>query len=273
MKQAKITTLILVVIALTTALVNTQCSKKEKMSSNSTQKQNPNANGGDPTAFRTMEDIELPDDASDEMVRIYNDVKNGDYEVAIIANSNFGSFSSSRTEDTYLCGYTQPGDDISITLNGNSFSPDGNGQWMTLNESWPAYYDKDVNVKIKTGSTLLKEANIHVPAPHKAAKLGDGMTIERTGNTLTWTADDDNTTGNIILYYYLYDADGAIIDIDGAMIEDDGSYSLDDILSNTNAKSIYFQLISGNTVSTEINGEGILFYIETVDHHEYSIAD
>lgn len=269
MKKIKISAIVLAGAAM--MLFYSQCAKKDVTSI--TRPGSGKSAGNGSVSERSLEDIDIPDDATPEMIRIYNDVLNPECEIAIIANPNFGSFSSNRVEDTYLCGATDLEDDISVILNDNVFTPDASGQWMTLSEAWKDYYDTDVNVEIKSGATTLTNKIIHVPAPHKAAKLGDGISIERLGNTLTWNADPNNTTDNVILYYYLFDGNGDIIDVDGDMLSDDGSYSLDGILSNPDAKRIYFQLISGNTVSTQVNGKKLLFYIQSVDHHKYDILN
>ena len=134
--------------------------------------------------------------------------------------------------------------------------------------------ERNVHVKINSGSTVLTESDIYVPKAHLASKLGEegGAVIGRTGNNLTWTPDNNNVSGKIILFYHLYSDDGKTeLDVDAELLDDDGSFSLDNIISNTNIKKIGFTLISGNTVSTTCNGKKILFHIDTRDHHNYMI--
>jgi hypothetical protein len=88
---------------------------------------------------------------------------------------------------------------------------------------------------------------------------------------LVWAPDPDNVLGKVILYYTLFDAGGNMLKEDGELIDDNGSYSIDNIISNPNVKSIYFRLLTGNTTSTLVNGKKLLFSIESYDHHRYEI--
>lgn len=269
-KQTANTFLNTIGLAIILVLSFTQCKKiveKENSECQLTEKS--------PNASRTIADIVIPSDANEEMIRIYNDVQNPDYEVAIIDNPNYGMFSSSQQYDIYLGGMTGIEDEISISLNGNIFTPNpSNGQWQVQGLQFKDYIGTNVQVKIKSGEELLKETSIYVPKAHLTPKLGstNSIDINRTGNTITWEPDLANVSGKIILFYHLYDANDNIIDTDGQMLsEADGSFTLDPIISDANIKKIQYSLISGNTVSTMVNGKKLLFYINTRDHHEYYI--
>jgi hypothetical protein len=230
---------------------------------------NPTGTGN--TAAREISELELPQDATEEMARIFNDIIDAEHVVAITANPNYGVYCSTCLSDTYLNGVTELADDISIIINENMYTPDDNGQFLIYNSSWPGLYDSNVDVEIKSGSTQLSSVTMHVPKRCLVTKLGTNGMIARSGNTLSWTPDQNNAVGYVILYYYLFDEDGDMIDTDGELLDDDGSFSIDNIISNTDVKSIYFQIITGNTTSTTVNNKKLLFIIESIDHHRYNI--
>lgn len=266
MKKTTIITTSLIVM-LTSILV--YCKKDDKLGNSEIKKT------GNHSANRTIADVEVPEDANEEMIRIFKDVQSPDYEVAIIDNPNYGQFSSTAPGyDILLGGKTNPADKISVELDGTSYSPSADGQWLRQNIVFKDYIGKTVNVKIKSDNNLIVEGNIYVPKAHLASKLGtsNSLNINRTGNTITWISDPNNSTGKVILYYQLFDGSGGIITSDATMIDDNaGSFCIDNIISGSNTKSIIFSLITGNTLSCIINTKKLLFYINTRDHHEYFI--
>lgn len=228
-------------------------------------------NGAGNAAAREISSLELPENATEEMIRIFDDIENVDHVVSINANPNFGVYCSSCSSDIYLNGVTKTSDDVSIQINDASYTPDAEGQFLIYNSSWSGLFGTDVDIEIKSGNTSLLSTTMHVPEKCLVNQLGTNGIISRTGNTLTWESDPYNVAGHVILYYYLFGEDGSIISDDGQLIEDDGSFSIDDIISNTDVKSIYFQVSTGNTASTMVNSEKFLFMIQSIDHHRYTI--
>ena len=262
------------VAGLIISLTFSSCSKDAKSTTNGDGK---SENPVNVHSQRTLGDYEIPAGSSPELQRIYDDVLDADYEVAIIDNVNFGKSSSTPENDIILSGKTLSSDNISIVLNNTSYSPRSgtDGQWWVQGDnSLRNYIDADVNVRIESAGAVLKDATIHVPKSHVATKLGDArsLTIGRTGNTLRWTPDGANSTGKVILQYFLYsDDENALIEVDGRLLDDNGSYNIDDIIAPTSVQKIFFKLISGNTVSANVNGKKLVFYITTMDQHEYFI--
>jgi hypothetical protein len=66
---------------------------------------------------RTIQQLVLPENANEELTRIFNDVQNAEDVVAIIANPNYGAYCSNCLYDTYIDGWTEPNNNISITVN------------------------------------------------------------------------------------------------------------------------------------------------------------
>jgi len=251
-------------------IFNSGCKKEIKSSDSSSTTEL----GSGYNSSRTIKDVVMPADANAEMIRIYEDLQDPDYEVAIIDNPNYGKFSLNPGYDIILLGKTLPTDNISIVLNDNTFSATTDGQWFLQNSSLKSYIGKNVEVKIMQGTSLLVDKTVYVTKAHLASKLGApaALSIGRTGNTITWASDASNLSGKIILFYQLYDASNVLFDSDAKLLNDsDGSYNLDGTLANTSIARIQFSLISGNTVSTMVNGKKLLFYINTRDHHEYSV--
>lgn len=218
--------------------------------------------------------FQLPENMSAEMTRVYNAIQDADYEVAIIDNPNYGSFSSNPGEDIIMSGMTEPDDNISISLNGILYTPATNGQWLRQDIKFKDYIGKNVNVVIKAGNDIVESRDIYVSKAHLVNPLIDENQtgIYRTGNTLSWTPDNSaDAQGYVILLYRLYNGDSEIIETDAIALEDNGSYNIDALLSNTVVTRIGFELISGNAVAAMINDKKLLFYINTRDHHMYRI--
>jgi hypothetical protein len=222
-------------------------------------------------AARTLYDVEIPGWATPELVRVYNDVKGPDYEIAIIDNANYGEFSPYPENEVYICGATPADDAITVELNGSSFSPRSDGQWFNHGLSWKDYFNKDVSVTIKSGGVDVAQQTIHVPAAHLGSiPLDEQGALLRSNALLTWNPDNNNTLGYVVVHYRLY-KDGECIVQDADVVQDNtGSFDFGSILAaNPQATEIYFQLIAGNTVSTVVNDHKILFYIATYDHHRF----
>lgn len=255
-------------LVISTALLFITCDKKTQSVTNTP---GPGTASAGNRSADELNTLVAPSDANAEIVRMLADVQNSDHVVAVIANPNFGSYCGTCASDTYLNGGTDPNHDISVTINNTTYHPDPAGQWMTTGTHWSGLYGTDVTVVLKSGTTVLSNSRIHVPKPCLATRLGTNGQIRRTGNTLSWTPDPNNVSGHVLLYYFLFDANGVMIADDGKLLKDNGSYSIDNLLTNSAVASIYFQLITGNTISTTVNGEKLLFYIESADQHKYTV--
>ncbi len=215
-----------------------------------------------------------------EVSRILDDIDNPAYTVAIIDNPNYGKFSSTAGYDVIMSG-TSP-QNVTIALNGVVYRPKEKGQWLQQDERLKQYYGKNVAISIGVG-TSKEDFNIYVPQPALVKKLGEprSMKIKRTGNELEWTPDLKNPSGKVSLVYELYEQadqdetdDASIMyKSDAILLDDKGQFKLDEILSDTRCKKIYFRLVSGNTASTQKIDGKLLFHISTYDQHEYIIAD
>lgn len=217
-------------------------------------------------------DYLLPADFNSTGLRIAEDVISPDYEVSIMDNANFGSFSSNPQEDIYFSGMTPS--DITIKINNETYSPNTSGQWLNEDIFYKNYYGSRVEVTISNGTSFKKDS-LYIPYPALAPRLSNGFSkeISRTGNSLSWTADANNEAEYVALVYYLYDSNGQLFDGDMVLIEDDGEFNMDSILSDLNISTIYFKLITGNTLAETFNDKKILFHISSIDHHEYYIVD
>ena len=91
---------------------------------------------------RSIADVVIPENANAEMIRVYNDIQNPDYEIAIIDNPQYGSFGFSPGYNIILSGKTRPSDEISVSLNDDIFSPSADGQWFLQNISLKSYIGK-----------------------------------------------------------------------------------------------------------------------------------
>jgi hypothetical protein len=225
----------------------------------------------------------VPEAANSEAKRIYNDMVDNDYTFGIIDNTNYGTYHPDLASHIMFSGKTEPSDDISVELNDETYSPKTNGQWLKTGIVFKNYIGVTVNVKIKSGSTLLSENDIYVPSGHLASRLTltssedpckNGGEINRTGNTLNWTPDPANTSGYVLLKYSLCDIGDHNLDLDAEAVLDNGSYNIDHLLTNTSVKKIFFSLVSGNTSSAITpTGNKISFCIATFDHHTYYVVD
>lgn len=129
-----------------------------------------------------------------------------------------------------------------------------------------------MNVKIKSGGTVVEQKTIRVPAPHLGTiQVNEAGVLSRTNAQVSWQVDNGNTLGYIAIHYRLYNSTGKCIVQDAEVVGDNtGSFNFGSILAaNPTANEIFFQVIAGNTVSTVVNDHKILFYIATYDHHRY----
>ncbi len=217
----------------------------------------------------------LPLGVNSETQRIYEDIQDPKYTVAIIDNPNYGKFSNSPQYDVFIGGKSKPS--VSVKLNNVTYNARPDGQWLTQGLEFKNYFNKDVSVTIKDGEAIANFV-IHVPKPALVNKLGaaGSLAISRRGNTLTWSADPNNLSGKVALHYTTYNnnaigSEEGVIKRDILLLNDNGSFNLDDIISNTAVKKIYFRLVTGNTASVKFAGEKLLFHISSFDHHEYTI--
>lgn len=256
-------------------LLSVGCKKQPKEGENNDTVANEKEVNASQSSQQTKSTFTIPTDANEETVRIINDITDADYEVGIIDNPNYGLYSYKPEYDIYINGMTRVEDNITIKLNGVEYSGSPvDGQWMSQGMVFRNYIGTNVNVEILSGSTILKQASIYVPKAHLVAKLGDEGTIRinRVGNVISWSPDNASTTGKIVLYYKTYNVDGVLLETTGLIINDaSGSYNIDSILANTEVKKIAFTLVSGNAISTMVNGKKLLFQISTRDQHEYLI--
>ena len=222
----------------------------------------------------------LPDDINSEGERISNDVFDPKYTIAVIDNPNFGTFSSTPEYDIIFGGKSPS--NIKIKLNGDEYTPSTNGQWFGQGIEYKNYYGKNVLVEIFENDNLLESSSIYVPRPILTNKLGSvgSQEISRTGNTLTWDADNTgNSSNKVALIYYLYDnnnigSEEGLYERNLLLLDNNGLYNLDGILADTECKKIYFRLVNGSTVSCNVNGsEKLLVHISTFNHHEYIVGD
>lgn len=262
--------LILSSFAILTSIIIFSCKKEENLKKTNVQNSLDNSNQNH-VGSRDIADLTLPEDATEEMTRVFNDIQNANYVLSITANPNYGIYCSTCLSDTYLNGVTEINDDISLKINSTNYIPDNNGQFLITNSAWQDLYDSDVDVEIKSGTTTLKSTTMHAPKRCLVNRLGTNGIISRTGNTLNWTPDSNNSVGYVIIYYYLFDSNNEMLENDAELVVDDGSFSIDNIISDNNVSTIYFQVIRGNTTSTTVNGEKLLFIIESIDHHRYQI--
>lgn len=218
----------------------------------------------------TFKDLNLLSDENQEVIRILNDINNPKYEIAIIDNPNYGEFSNAPEYDIMISGASKP--NISIEIDGNTYLPSPEGQWLKQNIDFKQYYGKEVTINITNGNDIF-EFQRYIPNPILVNRLSDNESnvIERNDNELNWIPDSNNPSGKISLLYHLYDNEDNIYKSDAILLEDDGNFSIDEIIEDLNCHKIYFQVISGNTVSVNFQEEKLLFHISTYDHHEYLI--
>lgn len=215
-----------------------------------------------------------PPGLNDEALRIFNDVQDPDYVIAIIDNPNFGKFSSSPQNDIYIAGRSE--NNVVLNIEDESYTPDVNGQWLSQSIDFKEYFGKTIEVTLSKEEEVIS-SEIYVTEPILVSKLGDENTniISRSGNELTWTPDPNNTSGYIALYYKLYNDEDitnleSIYSSDILLLEDNGSFNIDYLLSEE-CRRIYLNIVSGNTVSGQLDGNKYLFQISTNDHHEYIV--
>lgn len=219
----------------------------------------------------------LPEDANDEVHRIFSDIQSPDYEVAIIDNPNFGKYSQTPEYDIIMGGASD--NNISISLNGTEYVSQTDGQWTKQDISLKNYYNKNVDIVFKQEGNKAQKSTIYVPKPAVFEQLSPigSQSITRSGNQLKWESDINSTTQKVVLYYQTYSNDEpgnetGVISKGIELLNDNGSYNIDHLVSNSNVKKIYLKLISGNAFAfTTSNNKKLLFYISTHDHHEYML--
>lgn len=226
-----------------------------------------------PTFSALIANYSLPADANAEVRRIAEAVQSPDYTFGITDNPNYGIFSSTPEYGVFMSGSTP--NTIGLQLDGISIDQ-SNGQWLQQGLVFKQFYGKTVEVVITNNGIVQVIDSIYVPEPALTPVLGSNLHISRSGNVLSWEADQNNPANKISLVYSLYNS-ADIGDISGEIkrgvlvIDNNGSYSIDHLLSDLAVKKIYFRLVSGNALAAEIDGNKILFSIKTYDQHIYIV--
>lgn len=228
-----------------------------------------------PTYREIISNFTLPADANEEVTRIAEAIVNPDYTFGITDNPNYGKYSSSPEYDIYMSGSTPPS--VGLKLDGNVINQ-ANGQWLHQSIDYKQYFEKSVDIEITNNGVIEYSGSVYVPKPAITPLLSPDLHINRTGNTITWEVDQNYPANKIALAYSLHrtaDLNNLTDEIDRGvlLIDNNGSFSIDQLLTNTEAHKVYFRLVSGNAVGVEINGEKVLFAIKTYDHHVYAIED
>jgi hypothetical protein len=216
--------------------------------------------------------IQMPNNASPEMKRIYYTLQSYDYQVYVIDNA-MSEVVAPEGRDTMVSGKTEPSDGISVQLDDTIISARANGQWLSATEAFRRFYGNFVNIKIMSGKEIIKEGRFYIPK-RQIAKLTGEYTPEglsRNGASFTWTPDKDDPCGKIFLRYMQYDQAGKIIGSGVKILDNNGSYKLDEELKDAAIKRIDLDLISGNWIAANLMGRKLVFAFETVNFHEYEI--
>lgn len=218
------------------------------------------------------------DGLNSEGLRIADAIDKYDYEVAIVDNPNYGLFSQNAESDIYIAGRSDVS--LTVTINGAQFQPvDADGHWWKQDIALKNFFGQTVTVHLEDNADgSSHDATLYIPTQLQASKLsiGDGVEINRTGNTLNWNPDPDNPTGKAVIYYTLYDNDdyagnSGFISSDADIVDDNGSLNIDYLISDPQVKRINFIIGRGNATSFVANGHKVLFDIRSCDSHEYII--
>jgi hypothetical protein len=215
---------------------------------------------------------EYGDKFNKEASRILSIFKSEDQRVSSVYQANFGkSFSTNDPLSTITGGETAS--DVKITLDADEFTPDVDSKkWVHFNYDFSKYYGKTVDIKIED-SEKSEEYEVYFPKPVLVNRLGTGnsLYLSRTGNTLTWTADENNASNLILLYVQTYSDEAEENLILNKLIptEDDGSYSIDHLIKDQ-TKAIEISFYLGNAVEfTTREGKNLNFCLYSFDAHTY----
>lgn len=212
-----------------------------------------------------------------ELLRMFNDVSDFEREISIVDNPNFGTFSSSPQYDIFIGGKSAP--DVSVSFDGNTYNANpSNGTFLKQGVEFKDYYGKNVNVEVVQAGSTLHNNTIYIPEALLCSKLGsqNSQNISRTGNTISWNSDANNTAGKILIEYSLFDNDevGSAVgqlERDFLIVDDNGSYNIDHLFSDAQIRRVVIRFIRGNGFSIPINNEKTLITVRSVDHHEYIV--
>jgi len=215
-----------------------------------------------------------------EAQRIYSIYENMDFDNGFFATSNYGK--ALTPYQTKVNGKVPS--DYSITIDKQTIEPDGvgerEGMFLYNNNEYLNYFGKTMSFTLQDSENS-SEYEIYVPKPLYVSPiyLYEGeyptMNIDRTGNTMEW--DADNNSSGILLKYETFDADAFggnanLIDINYKIISDNANYNIDNLISNTNVKSVKLSFIRANAVNfVTKNNKNVMFSFQAIDFHYYAI--
>lgn len=220
----------------------------------------------------------LESELDEVLITFINSLSGAEHSVGVSDNPNFGHFSDMPEYDIFISGASDKS--LKINVDGQEYSANERGRWLRSDARLKLLYGKTVTIQMQDDRTT-SNYSMYVPKPALVQKLGAPRSneISRTGNTLKWTPDPNNTYGKVLMICRLFNTSGFGEPNNGStaskyyLLDDDGEYSLDNILADPSAKRINFMLVTGNAVAFESNGVKTVFDIRCTDSHEYEIVD
>ncbi len=217
--------------------------------------------------------IVLPPDANAEVHRIHNDVININYHLGVVISSMYGLEPKDPNEAPYFSGGGVDG--LNVSINGQLFSG-ASHSWATNIGAFGSYFGATNELIFYNNSGDSMYVNRYFPVPQRMNSLtGDirqSITINRTGNNITWNVDNNWGSNKIALEYYLHESEeGFAYDRGVLVIDNDGSYNIDHLLTDTKCKFVKLIMVSGNTASFIMGGKKHLFDITNYDLHSYYV--
>jgi hypothetical protein len=212
-----------------------------------------------------------------EATRVAFQLRNADYNLAINATSNYGTYPANLQSAVIFGGFTQQ--ELNLSINNYTYNAADNGGWFRPGAEFSTFYDKDLTIKMWNDNGPSIETVTHFPKLISFKKLGvaNDLNINRIGNNLVWEKDIANTTGKVVLSYKCY-SNETLGEIVGQLstgvivLDDNGSYNIDHLLSNKEIKRVELELGRGNGTSFDDSEKGNTFFnIKSSDFHEYIV--
>jgi hypothetical protein len=214
-------------------------------------------------------------DAQKERIITLSSRKN--FNIALQANGNWGTFSTTNSNDAYSLMGKFP-EDLTVKLPMGDYSSTTSDNMVWVKEAeFEQAFGNNFSFTLENSSTS-EDFSFYVPKKLQIGKLGapQSMTIQRnTTNLLKWEADPNNELGVILITYFSRNnatdpLKGEIVKSDVLVIKDDGEFDLSSIIKDVNQKSIQFSAFRGNAV---VFDENVLFSVVSTDIHIYQIEE